>query len=216
MANVSFPQIPATVWWGIRALLQKTPSARFDDSMLAASLGVQVAAARQYLAELKRVGLLDEEGKATDLASKWRLEDRYEEAVRELVSGAYPDSLVTIAPPGDADRKVVKSWFLSQGLGEGSAGNKTATYLLISALEPGENSSTPAAAQKKSVAKEKDEKPKFSNNAGRKSRDTGDEKQKKFDSFPLNVNVQIHISADASPEQIDSIFQSMRKHLYEE
>jgi hypothetical protein len=30
----------------------------------------------------------------------------------------------------------------------------------------------------------------------------------------VNINLQIHISADASPDQIDHIFMSMAKHLY--
>jgi hypothetical protein len=35
------------------------------------------------------------------------------------------------------------------------------------------------------------------------------------DPIPLNVNVQIHISADASGEQIESIFSAMRRYLYD-
>jgi hypothetical protein len=35
------------------------------------------------------------------------------------------------------------------------------------------------------------------------------------EAFPLNVNVQIHISADAGTEQIESIFQAMRRYLYD-
>jgi hypothetical protein len=31
--------------------------------------------------------------------------------------------------------------------------------------------------------------------------------------MPLNVNVQIHISADASSEQIEAIFANMKKYL---
>jgi hypothetical protein len=30
----------------------------------------------------------------------------------------------------------------------------------------------------------------------------------------LHIDIQVHISADASPEQIDQIFSSMAKHLY--
>ena len=31
----------------------------------------------------------------------------------------------------------------------------------------------------------------------------------------LNINLQIHISADATPDQIDQIFSSMAKHIYQ-
>ena len=32
----------------------------------------------------------------------------------------------------------------------------------------------------------------------------------------ININLQIHISSDASPEQIDKIFESMSKHIYKD
>lgn len=30
----------------------------------------------------------------------------------------------------------------------------------------------------------------------------------------ININLQIHISSDATPDQIDKIFESMSKHIY--
>ena len=69
-----FPQIPARVWWGVRDLLNRSPKMKFDDGSLAATLDVQPAAARQYLTELKRIGLLDEKGAATELGERWRQE----------------------------------------------------------------------------------------------------------------------------------------------
>jgi hypothetical protein len=30
----------------------------------------------------------------------------------------------------------------------------------------------------------------------------------------ININLQVHISADATPDQIDQIFASMAKHIY--
>lgn len=32
----------------------------------------------------------------------------------------------------------------------------------------------------------------------------------------LNINLQIHISSDASPEQIEKIFESMSKYIYKD
>lgn len=31
----------------------------------------------------------------------------------------------------------------------------------------------------------------------------------------ININLQVHISADATPDQIDQIFASMAKHIYQ-
>ena len=65
-----FLQIPSTVWWGLRGTLQRTPNVKVDERFLSVELGVQEAAARQYVAELRRAGLLDQDGKATELAHK--------------------------------------------------------------------------------------------------------------------------------------------------
>src|SRR5687768_15200283 len=97
------PQIPSTVWWGVRSLLQKSPKATVDERALAASLSVQPVAARQYISELKSVGILNDDGKATELANRWRLDTSYKDAAEEVVRKAYPDSLVDLAPPGTAD-----------------------------------------------------------------------------------------------------------------
>ncbi len=216
MADQSFPQIPATVWWGMRQLLQRTPSAKFDDGMIAASLGVQPAAARQYVAELKRIGILDDEGKATEIANLWRMDLSYGEAVEAIVSGAYPEQLTTIAPPGNADRQTVVNWFMQQGLGEGSARNKAATYLLVSSAEP--NTTSNSSTRKDSKRNSGDDTAKPLTAARRTRRSTSPPMADKpakstADIMPLNVNVQIHISADAGNDQIESIFAAMRKYL---
>jgi len=100
MANESFPQINARAWWGVRAILQSKPSATVDESTIQARFDVQPSAARQYLAELRRIGILGEEGKATFLANKWRLDESYADAVNEIVSKHYPDSLISATAPG--------------------------------------------------------------------------------------------------------------------
>ncbi len=61
--KISYPQIPSTVWWGVRSILQRTPGATIDERLLGVQLGVQEAASRQYIAELKRVGILNDDNK---------------------------------------------------------------------------------------------------------------------------------------------------------
>ena len=209
----SYPQIPTTVWWGARTLLRKSPNATFDDAFLAINLGVQPAAARQYVAELRKVGLLNDESKATPLAMKWRNDETYREAANEVVRLSYPQSLLDVAPPGEADRSKVTTWVMHNGLGEATARNKAATYMLM-ANDPAQDgteqkSTAPRSTQlEKKVVKKTDRevaqvKPESSKRAG-------------ADFMPLNVNVQIHISADASGDQIEKIFSSMRKYLHDD
>ncbi|MFC6490925.1 hypothetical protein [Nitratireductor sp. GCM10026969] len=223
-----YPQIPSTVWWGVRAILQKTPNATVDERLLGIQLQVQQAAARQYITELRAAGILNEECKATPLALKWRLDEKYLEAVEELLGLIYPEGLRHVAPPGEADRQKVVSWFLHEGLGQGAAGNKAATYLLISSPVPNEapNRTNGGRGLKEEAAKRSTTATKSSavtgnQGAPRKSPErtvssaNGGKKSVAGDSIPLNVNVQIHISADAGSEQIESIFSAMKRYLYD-
>jgi hypothetical protein len=210
----SYPQIPGTVWWGMRAILQRTPNATIDDRFLSVHLGVQEAAARQYLAELKRVGLLTDEGKATPVAVRWRSDEHYWSAVQEILKGVYPSGLLEVAPPEDAQRDKVVSWFMHEGLGSGTAGNKAATYLLIATRNPNEAPSRNAPSQKN--AADGVRAPKVAPAKQRPVREQKPEAgSRRIDSMPLNINVQIHISADATGDQIESIFSAMRRYLYE-
>jgi hypothetical protein len=177
-------------------------------------LGVQEAAARQYLYELKRVGLLTEDGKGTTLAAKWRHDETYWEAVQELMKAAYPESLLQVAPPGDADRQKVISWFVRDGLGTGTANNKAATYFLISSSAPGEAITRTTGPEKTRAATIKSTQP-TSRPAAVASGDRKSDPKQQGHMLPLNINMQIHISADATSEQIESIFSAMRRHLYE-
>lgn len=218
----SFPQIPSTVWWGLRAILNRTPAATVDERFLSIQLGVQEAAARQYVAELRKAGMLNDEGRATQLAHKWRIDDSYLEAVGELLKRNYPDSLLQVAPPEVADRARATAWFVREGLGSGTANNKAASYLLIGSQSPGE-APTRAATGSKGVQKGEGKaaiSPKMRipkeavPEAPAPSVRSADVVRTTPDVMPLNVNVQIHIGADATSEQIENIFSAMRRYLY--
>lgn len=220
-----FPQIPSTVWWGVRSILKKSPRATIDDRALGAELGVQATAARQYLVELRAVGLITDDGKPTELANRWRMDDTYSEAVSEILKEVYPENLLSFAPPDGMDRQKVVTWFERSGLGRGAAGNKAATYMLLSSPEPLDAPARGTGVGKSATT----EKP--SARAGKKAgssrrrsdaaaaslpvgRADGGEKGAPA-GMPLNVNVQIHIGADAGAEQIEAIFSAMKRYLYD-
>lgn len=220
----SFPQIPSTVWWGVRNILQRTPNATVDERMLSVQLQVQDAAARQYIVELRRAGILSDENKATPLAQKWRLDQTYQEAVDKILAETYPEGLLHVAPPGEADRQKVVTWFLHEGLGQGAAGNKAATYLLIGSREPNEPPSRSAAIKTKPEGGAKQPKratttkspPAPASKPLDDDRPPADPFRSRADAYPLNVNVQIHIGADAGAEQIETIFAAMRRYLHDD
>lgn len=220
----SYPQIPTTVWWGVRAALQRSPNATIDARYLSVQLGVQPAAARAYVAELQAVGILNDECKATPLASRWRLDASYEAAVSELMEKAYPEGLRDLVPPGEADRAKIVTWFMHEGLGQGAAGNKAATYMLLGSPNPNDapakagkatprgDEAVPASparssrktADKRKVSASKDH-----------EIDEGRQRRGAPETMPLNINVQIHIGADASSDQIENIFSAMKRYLYD-
>jgi len=215
--KLGFPQIPARVWWGVRDLISNRPKMRFDDGNLAATLNVQPVAARQYLAELKRVGILDEQGAPTELGERWRHDEGYDDVAAEILAAAYPEGLVSIAPAGSADRTAVERWFAHSGLGAGTAKNKAGTYLMIANDRPGETRIRAASARPEKTQSASSVKP-----ATQKRREAAPAKPARQERgpqspvFPLNLNLQIHISADASTDQIESIFAAMKKYLQDE
>jgi len=219
--RTKYPQIPGTVWWGVRAILRKSPKATINIRLLGVELGVQGSAARQYLAELRHVGLIDDEGRPTELANKWRLDESYPKAVSQILERVYPDDLRSIAPPGDIDRNKVVSWFEHDGFGRGAANNKAASYMLIAASEPADAPGKPG--QKKGSVKKAPlpsaKKVPMSPKTPRSSADSGARSDEGTfqggSTVPLNLNLQIHISADATSEQIEAIFAAMRRYLYD-
>lgn len=214
-AENTFPQLPSTVWKGVWSLLRKSPTRKLDDSSLAAELNVQQTAARQYLKEIVRLGILAEDGTPTELAGRWRQDGDDQEVITEILQQAYPESLLQLAPMDDLDRDKIVRWFLGQQLGEGSAKNKAATYIRIaqgiSALDAPPRGATTPSQTKAPAAKRS--KPATTSAATRQEDRSPLEGQRGQTKPDLNVNIQIHISADASAEQIDAIFAGMRKYF---
>lgn len=215
--RTTFPQVPRTVWWGVRGILQSKPSVTFDAKLLSISLGVQEAAAAAYLKQLQDLKVLDSDGKATPIALKWRLDAGYTEAASKLLELNYPDTLRDTIPPLVENREKIVQWFMHDGLGKGAAGNKAATYLLIGASKP--NEVEPSAKPKggkvtaTDTSKRTPEKTKKSEKEDGPSENQPNGKESPS-IIPLNLNMQIHISADATNEQIEHVFKSIRKYLY--
>lgn len=215
--NTSFPQIPSTVWKNVWQILKRTPSRKLDDKVLAIELNVQRTAARQYQVELARLGILNEDGTPTPLAGRWRQDGDDPEIIREILQQAYPQDLLELAPPDDLDRDKVVRWFMSQNLGEGAAKNKAATYMRVasgvSAIDTPPASAQPKKAPKAVAARTGPRIP-VAREAGQSGKGAGKAAEMGQRRKPeFNVNVQIHISADATTEQIDAIFAAMSRYF---
>lgn len=217
----NYPQLPRGVWRGAWEILRKTPKRKLDAKALAAELNVQPTAAKAYARELVRLGVLKEDFTPSELANRWRQDGQSPDVIDEMLVVAYPNELRELAPRDDLNRDKIVRWFMNDGLGEGSAKNKAATYIMVSSGIFDDAEAPPPMLRKPAAPS----KPASTNGGGKGSgrgrRDNiGDGGNSKENGTPagqrkpdLNVNVQIHISADASVEQIDAIFSSMRRYF---
>jgi hypothetical protein len=164
------------------------------------------------------MGLIDEEGKTQELAKAWRDDGQYSEVCQKIRKELYPEDLIAAVPNPSEDRDAVERWFANRtGAGSAAVKRMAAIYAVIS---EGDISKKPRKeAQKESAVPKK----------------KGAAKDKMKESPPpslpppnppmppsggapvspgLNINLEIHISSDATPDQIDKIFESMAKHIY--
>lgn len=213
----SYPVVPAKAWWTLRRRFQQSIPNRVDASYLQTVLGVQEGHAKNLIAPLRDVGLIDESGKPTDLAVEWRTEEGYKKACESILNAIYPQALLDAVPPADADRDAAKGWFGRDArVGEGAASKMASFYLLLAEGDPSAETKT-------------GEGPKATRTTTAKPRKTvvrtPAREQHEPDPPPrvdpprspdpsLHIDIQVHIPSDASPEQIESIFASMAKHLY--
>jgi len=104
-------------------------------------------------------------------------------------------------------------------VGEAAAKKYAATYLMLLQKNPEPSKDLGKAsgqrtksAQKKDNPKPKSSAPKVVDPTPQQQPHNPDPKGRGF-SPKLHIDVQVHISPESSPEQIDKIFESMAKHL---
>lgn len=214
----TYPKIPRANWFAIRdRIKQKTPG-EVSASYLASVLGITEVSAANLMPPLKALGLIGDDNKLTDLAFEWRDDASYAEACRKILEKTYPTELLDLYHEPGVALKDVANWFSRRTRWGDAASNKFAAMYLI-LLE--------ADLTKREVAKPKNTsvlngKPRAqalpSKPAAaipRTPKEAKPEERSNGVGFApkLHVDIQIHISPDSSPEQIDKIFESMAKHL---
>jgi hypothetical protein len=225
-----YPYISANVWTELRLRFQKSVPAKVTASYLQSALGFGTEkAAQNLLPQLRRVGLIDTEGVPTDLARKYRIDDSYEDAVEEILASVYPNELRDLFPGPDENQSDVTAWFMRDtGGGQASANTQARFYLSIAsgvipaAVVPRKSANSDTSPKpRKSVGTSRSALPQATKtaeapvNAARGNRTPSAQQVPMSNPRPnLHVDVQVHISADASSDQIDAVFASMAKHLY--
>ena len=232
MANESkrfFPKISIVSWWKLRErFIQRAPS-ELTLSYVVNALGMSEASARaNVVSPFKNIGLVDAEGKPTDLAYEWRDDSKYPEVCQKLIKRLYPQELLDLYSAPDSSPTDIQNWFMTYARVGAPAGKMYATfYLLLLRADPNET--------KEVLSKDLEitpKKKKIKSTDLKQQKDIGvQQPQPLRQDLPpatplgtspgvnvlaspaLHIEIQIHISPDTTPEQIDKIFASMAKHL---
>lgn len=218
--KTAFPMLPVAHWWRLRTRFKQSIPGTVTDNYLASVLDMQVRSARtNVLPYLVSFGIIDDEGKTLDRAKQWRDDALYSEVCEAIVSKVYPQELIDTVPDPSSDSAAAERWFANHtGAGQVGVRKMVAVYTLLKTAdiskEPdgrsgGNNAATKKRAEKKAQPKKDDTEGKHQSSDGGGSRGSNPPQ-----SPDININLQIHISSDATPDQIDKIFESMAKHIY--
>ncbi|PTQ68160.1 DUF5343 domain-containing protein [Pseudomonas sp. GV071] len=235
-AEVSFPKIASGNWWALREQFKKKIPTTVGPSYLSSVLGeMSVGSARSnIISPFRKIGILDEEGRPTDLANDWRDDDKYPEVCRKILEASYPEEVRDIFDNKDCDVEKLKKWFMSHArCGEPAAKMYARFYVLL--LEADANNNAERKPQVKSTSNTKQPAKKSAKSSESKNTQPAAALSKQdlaqaTDEAPhaahagrahppsrkapeLHINIQLHISPESSAEQIEKIFESMAKHL---
>ncbi|MDX2137028.1 MAG: DUF5343 domain-containing protein [Chloroflexota bacterium] len=234
-SNKSYPAIAPKNWFALRREFLRTVPNRVTLSYVASVLNIKEDSARaNVVGPMRIVGLIDDSGKPTDLAYRWRDDTQYASVCQEILDQIYDDELRALAPDASTPIERVSRWFISKrGLGESAAGKNANFYFLLlkadlqeasEATTNSTGSSRSKTANSNSRSKGKPDNTKSANRDNEQTRVGMTQVPEQPDlpvvqtsheqnSVSLHFDFQIHISPEASTEQIDQIFASMAKHL---
>lgn len=213
-----YPMLPVAHWWTLRDKFKQSIPGVMTDSYLAASLNIKPENARaNIMPYLKAIGLIDEEGKTKDFAKEWRDDEQYANVCKKIRDKIYPSELIAAVADPLKDRKAVERWFASEtGNGVSAVKRMAAFYIVLSEAnatrKPEKKTAKEQTGIKQKPVVKKEEPQKTSTKVGREP--VKDDKAGETSPPSVHINLEIHISADATPDQIDKIFESMARHIY--
>lgn len=220
-----YPMISEKSWWLLRNQFKKTIPSIVNVSYLKSLLSLNSdQSARNILAPLKQMGLIDNDGKPLQKAIDWRSDAKYPEVCASIISELYPTELNDLFPDSEIDPLTAKSWFMDTcAIGDNAAQKIMSTYALLkngqvkSDIDFSKTTQTtkiptkPKQSKTQNGNKKNDDLPPLNIPNSNANVNTS---YVPSSNPTLHIDLQIHISPDASPDQIDSIFKSMSKHLY--
>lgn len=220
--EVTYPVLPVSRWWSLRKKFKQSLPANLTPSTLAVMLGMEERSAKlNVYHQLIRLGLIDKDGKVNSaLANKWREDEHYSDVCRQIRESIYPKELLDIAPGPTINRNEVARWFrLNASVGESAANKMAGIYELLAEADAGKSQddhNTPSRRDSTIIRKNNK-----SNKPGASELKSPKPLEKSLTVVgsglgepSVHIDIQVHISPDATAEQIDQVFESMAKHLY--
>jgi len=218
-----YPKIAQANWFGLRDKLKQRVPNEISASYVASAMGMAESSARaNVVTPLKLLGIIGAESKPTDLAYDWRDDSKYPEVCEKILETIYPQELQDLFHTSDVELSDVASWFMRDAkVGEPAAKMFATTYIMLLQKEPEaakkitkskvnkpkvEKATKTASSKKKAPEKSVNPAPTELLNVSKNSDSSSFSPR-------LHIDVQVHISPESSPEQIDKIFESMSKHL---
>lgn len=217
----SFPSIPVTQWWKLRGKFKQSIPTTVTPGYVAAALDMkEISAKANIVPALVSFGIIDENGKPKDRAIRWRDDKEYASVCEEIRKEIYPKELLEALPPPTPDRASVERWFASRtGSGKVAVSKMATPYLLLCEAD---------SSKAQEASKRMPSSPKKKKNSLPKARASDTSKLGASSQVALgaretvspqvtpsiHIDIQVHISPDATGDQIDDIFASMAKHLY--
>ena len=230
-SDSSFPKMPERNWWKVRDLFKRKVPTAATPNYLASALSMEEDSARANIfAPLRKIGIIGEDGKPTDVAYDWRDDEKYPTVCHKIIEATYPQELRDLYHSRDQDTSGLVNWFMNYArCGEGAAKMYAAFYRLLLKADPSdqEQSSTKQLQppnnprKRKAPAEGKALQPEpvlptiqQPAAASRLAHEEPRSAEVQFSPIPqLHINIQLHISPETSADQIDKIFESMTRHL---
>lgn len=223
----AYPKIPARNWYDLRRRMKQALPSAITVDYLQSVLGLEAPSARNLMAPLRAVGLIDDEGRLTDLAHEWRTDEGYPDACAKMLRTVYPQDLLAAFPAPEPDRDGLGRWFMRNArVGEGAAKQLGAFYLMLASPTLENNQEGRTSKPRDAELRSRDGVSAAAATPERRRRvqegiaSRPQPPEPKAPAQPpvggpsVHIDVQIHIDPNASADQIDQIFASMARHLY--
>lgn len=221
----SFPVMSIKYWWLLREQFNRSIPSTINKTSLSSLFHMSESSAQtNILPTLRMVDIIDQDGNVnSELVKKLRDDQLYQNVCDEIKSKVYPKELLELFD-ADSDNESVKRWFANHtGAGSAAVSRMAKFYLMLCEADLSKGKDIPKPSHKSSKKSTKKESPTSIKKSVMNADSEGSTQESKvYNVFPdpkfqypaLNINIQIHISSDATTDQIDQIFSSMSKHLY--